>query len=35
MMMMRADGDDQADQQHKPADPSLAEPGHAVLETPE
>ena len=27
-MMMSADGDDQADQQHEPADPSTAEPGH-------
>ena len=34
MMMMSADGDDQADQQHEPADLSMAEPGHAVLETP-
>ena len=34
MMMMSAYGDDQADQQHEPADPSMAEPRHAVLETP-
>jgi len=34
MMMMSADGDDQADQQHELADPSMTEPGHAVLETP-
>jgi len=34
MMMISADGDDQADQQHELADPSMAEPGHAMLETP-
>ena len=33
-MMMSADGDDQADQQHELADPSMAEPCHAVLEMP-
>ena len=33
-MMTSADGDDQADQQHELADPSMAEPGHAVLQTP-
>ena len=30
MMMMSADGDDQADQQHELADPSMAEPGHVT-----
>jgi len=32
VMRMSADDDDQADQQHKLADPCMAETGHSVLE---
>jgi len=33
VMRMSADDDDQADQQHEPADPCMTETDHSVLET--